>query len=107
MSNDNLAPSSLMLFSTHAGEIDAICRRYRVRSLRVFGSVARGSAGKGSDIDLLVEFTEPVTLLHLVRLQRELSEVLGRPVDLVTEKALSPYMRSQVVGEARVMYENT
>jgi len=106
MSNSDLTQSSLMLFSTHADEVDAICRRYRVRSLRVFGSVARGTAGKASDIDLLVEFTEPVSLLHLVRLQRELSDVLGRPVDLVTEKALSPYMRPQVVADARVMYEN-
>ncbi len=95
------------LFSARAAEIQEICRRYGVRSLRVFGSVARGTAGPTSDIDLLVQFSQPVGLLCLVRLQRELAEVLGRPVDLVTEKALSPYFRSQVLAEAQVIYEST
>ena len=88
-----------------ADKIGEICQRYHVRSLRLFGSVARGMAKESSDIDVLVVFTEPVSLLDLVRLQRELSEALGKPVDLVTEKALSPYIRSQVVSEAQVMYE--
>ena len=85
--------------------IAEICQRYHVRSLRVFGSVARGTAKRGSDVDVLVEFARPASLLDLVRLQRELSEVLGQPVDLVTEKALSPYIRPQVVSEAQVVYE--
>ncbi len=85
--------------------IAEICQRYHVRSLRVFGSVARGTAKGSSDVDVLVEFAEPVSLLDLVRLQRELSEVLGRPVDLLTEKALSPYIRDRVVSEAQVVYE--
>ncbi len=54
---------------------------------------------------MLVRFGRPVGLLHLVRLERELSELLGVPVDLVTEKALSPYIRSQVLSSARVLYE--
>ncbi len=87
--------------------IAEICQRYHVRSLRIFGSVARGTAKESSDVDVLVEFAEPMSLLDLVRLQRELSEVLGKPVDLVTEKALSPYIRSQVMSEAQVMYEGT
>ena len=85
--------------------IAEICQRYHVRSLRIFGSVARGTAKRGSDVDVLVEFARPASLLDLVRLQRELSEVLGQPVDLVTEKALSPYIRPQVVSEAQVVYE--
>jgi len=87
--------------------IAEICQRYHVRSLRIFGSVARGTAKKSSDVDVLVKFSKPVSLLDLVRLQRELSEVLGQPVDLVTEKALSPYIRSQVMSEAQVVYERT
>ncbi len=85
--------------------IAEICQRYHVRSLRIFGSVARGTAKRSSDVDVLVAFAEPASLLDLVRLQRELSEVLGQPVDLVTEKALSPYIRPRVVSEAQVVYE--
>ena len=106
MSASNIVPFSIETFSAHADEIEEICRRYEVRSLRVFGSVARGTANQASDVDLLVQFSKPVSLLHLVRLQRELSEVLGKTVDLVTEKALSPYIRPRVLSEAQVMYES-
>ena len=99
------AGTTIKAFSIPVEKIDGICQRYRVRSLRIFGSVARGTAEDSSDVDVLVEFTEPVSLLDLVRLQRELSEVLGKKVDLVTEKALSPYIRAQIIAEAQVMYE--
>ena len=103
--NDNRSTTLAGIKAFPADKIGEICQRYHVRSLRLFGSVARGTAKESSDIDVLVTFTEPVSLLDLVRLQRELSEVLGRPVDLVTEKSLSPYIRLQVVSEAQVMYE--
>ncbi len=76
-----------------------------VALLRVFGSAARGEDTVQSDIDLLVEFTEPKGLLDLVGLEQEFEEALGRKVDLVTAGALSPYFRDQVLGEARVLYE--
>ena len=87
--------------------IDEICQRYSVHSLRIFGSVARGTEKESSDIDILVDFEKPVSLLDLVRLQRELSKTFGKQVDLVTEKALSPYIRSQVISQAQVLYERT
>ncbi|NPA27189.1 MAG: nucleotidyltransferase family protein [Chloroflexi bacterium] len=105
MSNPEIT-SLPTIFSAHAAEIQELCRRYGVRSLRVFGSAARGTANSTSDIDLLVQFSRPVGLLHLVRLQRELTEVLGRPVDLVTEKALSPYIRPRALAEAQIIYES-
>jgi len=54
-----------------------------VRSLDMFGSVARGEAGPDSDVDLLVDFDKPIGLFHFFRVQRRLEEVLGCPVDLV------------------------
>jgi uncharacterized protein len=75
---------------------------HAVRSVSVFGSVIRGQAGPGSDIDVLVEF-EPdahVGLFAFVRLRRVLEEQLGRPVDLVTPEALHPRMREQILNEA-------
>ncbi len=65
----------------------------------LFGSVARGEAKIDSDLDLLVGFSQPVTLLQLVALERELSSALGRKVDLVTEASLSPYLRDHILRE--------
>ncbi len=82
-----------------------VCRRYHVATLKVFGSVARDEAREESDIDLLVQFKEPVGLLELVRLERELSELFGREVDLVTEQGLSPYIRNDVLSSAYTLYD--
>jgi len=78
----------------------ALLQRHKVRSLAVFGSVARGEAHGDSDIDLLVEFAEPVGLFEFARLQRALEQVLGRRVDLVTPAALRDSMREDVMREA-------
>ncbi len=80
-----------------------VCERYGVRTLKVFGSFARGEATEGSDIDLLITFVRPVGFFKLVALERELSRLLGRRVDLVTEGALSPYIRDRVVATARMV----
>ncbi len=85
--------------------IERICARNDVALLRVFGSVARGEDTAESDLDLLVEFSEPKSLLDLIGLEQEFEEALGRKVDLVTPASLSPYLRDQVIQEARVLYE--
>src|SRR5688572_28502425 len=82
-----------------------ICRLNDVSMVGVFGSMARGEAGKKSDIDLLVRFSKRKSLLAVVRLERELSEALGRKVDLLTEAALSPYLRERILQETQVVYE--
>lgn len=55
-----------------------------------------------SDVDLLVEFSRPIGLFEFVRLQRELSQILGHRVDLVTPAALKPQLRDRILGEAVV-----
>lgn len=85
--------------------IERICARNDVARLRVFGSAARGEDTAESDLDLLVEFTRPKSLLDLVGIEQEFEEALGRRVDLVTPGSLSPYLRDQVLGEAQVLYE--
>ncbi len=57
----------------------------------------------GSDIDVIVEFSETKSLLELVRIERELSEALGMKVDLLTEKSISPYLIDQVKKEMEVV----
>ncbi len=82
-----------------------ICRAGGAVRVAIFGSMARGDAGPESDVDLLVRFGEPISLLALVRLERELSEALGRDVDLLTEAAVSPYLRDRIEREQRVLYD--
>lgn len=82
-----------------------ICRRNDVSMVGVFGSMARGEAKKKSDIDLLVRFSKRKSLLAVVRLQRELTEALGRKVDLLTEADISPYLRERILRETQVVYE--
>jgi len=71
-----------------------------IRSLSLFGSVARGESRDDSDVDLLVEFSRPVGLFHFARTQRELSNILGRPVDLATPGALKPALRERILKES-------
>ena len=70
----------------------------------VFGSFARGEQKSGSDLDLIVEFSERKSLLELVRIERELCESFGMQVDLLTEKAISPYMIDNVKREMEVIH---
>lgn len=82
-----------------------ICEANDIEFLGVFGSHARGTATPESDVDLLVRFSKPKSLLDIVRVERLLGERLGRTVDLVTEGALSPYLRERVKAETRKIYE--
>lgn len=81
-----------------------ICRQNDVSMIGVFGSMARGEAKKKSDIDLIIRFSKRKSLLALVRLERELTEALGRKVDLLTEASISPYLRERILSEMRVVY---
>ena len=81
-------------------------RRNRIRKLSLFGSVLREDFVSGSDVDVLVEF-EPgakVGLLAFSRIERELSKLLGRKVDLNTEGFLSDYFKDEILKEAEVQY---
>lgn len=71
-------------------------REYPISELGIFGSYARGEQQSDSDLDVLVEFEESVTLFDLVRLENELTNRLGVDVDLVTENSLKPRIGSRV-----------
>ncbi len=87
-------------------EIAALCRRYRVRELPLFGSALRDDFGRESDLDFLVLFDPDAEIgfLELVRMQRELTGLVGRPVDLVPKEGLEPVIRDEVLASARVVY---
>jgi len=72
----------------------------RVRSLALFGSVARDDAAPSSDVDLLVEFSAPVGLFEFLELKERLEQILGVNVDLVTRDALKSQLRDRILAEA-------
>jgi predicted nucleotidyltransferase len=86
-------------------KIAEFCRERHIQRLSLFGSVLRDDFGPDSDVDVLVEF-EPghVPGLAFFSIESELSELLGRRVDLNTPGFLSPHFRSQVLAEAEVQY---
>jgi len=80
-------------------------RRHHIRRLALFGSALRDDFRPDSDLDVLVEFQPGARVgLRFFALQRELSELLGREVDLNTPGFLSPYFRNQVLAEAEDLY---
>ena len=74
--------------------------QHGVKSLSVFGSLARGESTPSSDIDMLVEFNRPVSLFEFIRLKIYLEDLTGRRVDLVTPDAIRPSMRTAILNEA-------
>jgi predicted nucleotidyltransferase len=83
------------------------CKRNYIRKLSVFGSAIRGELQPDSDIDLLVEFDQGHTpgLFSIVRMEMELTEALGRKVDMRTPEDLSQYFRDEVVKNAKLQYQ--
>jgi uncharacterized protein len=82
-------------------EILLTAARRGAKNVRIFGSAARGEAGPDSDIDFLVEMEPGRSLFDVGGLLMDLQQLLGRDVDVVTEKALHWYIRERVLEEAR------
>lgn len=87
-------------------QIAEFCRRHHIRKLSFFGSVLREDFGPESDVDVLVEFDPDHVpgILGMARLERELSTLLARKVDLRTPEDLSRYFREAVLKDAQIYY---
>ena len=85
-------------------KIASILKGQGARKIAVFGSYVKGEEKPESDIDVIVEFSDKKSLLELVRIERELSEILGIKVDLLTEKSISPYLIDGIKEEMEVIY---
>lgn len=83
----------------------ALCQPHGATRLRLFGSAVRGEERPDSDIDIIVDFEQPVGFLELIRFENALSEFFGHPVDLVTEPGLSPFIRDSVLASASVIFD--
>ena len=73
---------------------------YLVKDIGIFGSVARGEQTASSDVDIVVEFSEPVSFFHFLDLEDFLSRTLGKKIDLVTKRALKPAVKEQILKDA-------
>jgi predicted nucleotidyltransferase len=103
---DKMHPMVASNVSIPIAALESICKRYRVFELSIFGSALRDDFRPDSDIDLLVQF-EPsaqIGFLALAALQRELSELAGRKVDLIPKAGLKPLIRDSILSSARVLY---
>jgi predicted nucleotidyltransferase len=91
-------------------ELGAFCRRWRIRELALFGSALREDFDPQSDLDLLVTFAPDAawSLLDHIQMQNELAELVGRPVDLVSRRAIErshdAFPRHEILGTARSVY---
>ncbi len=86
--------------------VSALCRRHRIKRLALFGSALRDDFSADSDVDLLVEFEPGAAVgLEFFAIERELSELIGRKVDLNTAGFINKRFRDRVEAEAQVVYE--
>ena len=88
--------------SIHKAELKA---RFKVKTIGVFGSYARGEQKQNSDVDVLVEFEQPVGLFEFMALENFLSDLLGIKVDLVSKKALKPHIGKQILQEVIMIWK--
>ena len=85
---------------SYRAEILRLAAFHGARNVRIFGSVARGESRENSDLDLLVTLGEGRSLLDLVGLKQDLEDLVHRSVDVVSDRALSPYAQARVLSEA-------
>jgi len=78
----------------------ALGTRYGVKNIRVFGSAARGDDDAESDIDLLVEVEPGRSLLDVIGFEQDLSDLLGRRVEVLTDRGLNPHIQEHILTEA-------
>lgn len=91
------------VIEAHRAQLLALARRHGMRSIKVFGSMARGDAGPDSDVDLLVEPEPGQSGFALGALLMDAEALLGRHVDVVTVALLHPLLRGRVLSEARAL----
>jgi len=96
----DLSSDQARLLRRRRGDILKACSRHGARNVRIFGSVARGQARPGSDIDVLCDLDPDRDLVDLAALRAELTEILGVPVDVSTPRLLKPAILAAALREA-------
>lgn len=102
---EEMSRPEMSLSSAKVNALQRFCKRSGVVFLGVFGSTVRGADRPDSDVDVLVRFAHPKSLLELVAMEEELSKIFNKKVDLLTEAAISPYLRESINRETVALYE--
>ena len=92
--------STLEMLQSKRGAILSLAAEHGASKVRLLGSLARGEASPGSDVDLLVAMEEGRSLLDLVAFWQDVEELLGCRVDVITDGGVSPYLRDRIYAEA-------
>ena len=101
----NGGTESILMDTVTVNKLVSLLKPHGVRKIGIFGSFARGDFNEKSDIDVLIDFSERKSLLEIVHIENEVSENLCRKVELLTEKAISPYLRERILNEVKVVYD--
>ena len=96
--------NNLILTNEIEEKVISFLKERGAKKISIFGSYVRGEATPDSDLDIIVEWEENISLLDIVGFEMDLSEQLGIKVELLTEKSISPYMIEDVLAEAKVIY---
>ncbi len=86
-------------------DIKEFCNKNDIEYLGIFGSHARGDAKESSDVDVLIRFKKRKSLLEFIRMERALSKIMRKKVDMVTENGVSKYLRDIIKREVKTIYE--
>ena len=100
MAKESSTPMTTPLSSELREQVLQIARAHGATHVSVFGSFARGQSDADSDLDLLVDLEPGRSLLDLIAIEQDLEDLLGRPVDALTRRGLSLYLRERVLSEA-------
>ena len=92
------------IIANNLNEIKALCLTHKVKELYVFGSAVTSKFNDKSDVDLLIRFSKPKSLLGHISISHQLQDALGKEIDLVTESELSPHIRENVLRDLKVIY---
>jgi uncharacterized protein len=97
--------TNVMELATLKQKLRPLCVETNVKRLGVFGSVARGDENEKSDVDLIVQFRNPIGMFELMDFEERAEKALGRPVDIGTEAGLHPLIRDNVNKDLKIIYE--
>lgn len=93
-----------MLSQNEIDIIISVMKPYNPKKIGIFGSCARGENSEESDIDILYQFEEPISLFEKAHLLDDLQQRLSREIDLISEKYLHPYLRENILNDVKVIY---
>ncbi len=85
-------------------EIVKICKKENISFLALFGSYKNGNANNDSDIDLIIRLKGNQSLFRLIKISQEFSDLLNKKIDLLTENAISPYIKDDILNDLEVIY---